>query len=138
MVDDAPVVGFAPDSMAFTLDPASQDSAEMQILNTGAGPLVFDLEPTIGSGKTQKRGKAKVPNALLSDEMRAEMARRGATRTEMTAEQELSVKAPQGASVLPMRISGEEIFGSTASSFSCTNRDRGNIFSVTTTTTLLE
>ena len=138
IVNDSPIVGFFPDSMAFTLDPATQDSAEMLILNTGAGQLVFDLEPTIGAGTTLKRGKAKVPSALISDELRAEMARRDATRTDMTAEQEISIKAPQGNPILPMRINGEEIFGSTASSFSGSNRDRGNIFSVTTTTTLLE
>jgi hypothetical protein len=39
----APVVGFSPDSLLFTLQPGEVDSAALTIFNTGQGPLTFEL-----------------------------------------------------------------------------------------------
>ena len=41
--NDAPIVGFTPDSLVFQLDPNQVDSSAMTITNTGAGPLYFTL-----------------------------------------------------------------------------------------------
>ncbi len=41
----APVVGFAPDSLHFVLDPGQQDSAALSLFNSGAGTMIFSLTP---------------------------------------------------------------------------------------------
>jgi hypothetical protein len=42
-VNEAPIVGFSPDSMSFALGPGQVDSMTMTVFNTGAGPLTFAL-----------------------------------------------------------------------------------------------
>ncbi|MCB0264343.1 MAG: choice-of-anchor D domain-containing protein [Calditrichaeota bacterium] len=137
VVNDAPIVSFSPDSMSFTLDPSVQDSAEMWIFNTGAGPLEYTLEAVIG-GSSLKPAHAKLPNGMVKEEMRADIKRRTANRGVANATEESRRNASSGIGVPPAVISGEEVFGDASSSFSGTNRDRGNVFGITTTTTLLE
>jgi len=60
-VNAAPVVGFTPDSMHFTLDPTGvaypvSDSLVMTITNTGAGPLTFELTDEDVLGEYVKMG----------------------------------------------------------------------------------
>ncbi len=51
VVNSAPIIGFFPDSLSFTMDPDQVDSMVMTITNTGAGPLDFllDDEDVIGA-----------------------------------------------------------------------------------------
>ncbi len=138
-VNEAPVLRFTPDSMAFTLDPLQQDSAALIIINDGTGPLEFTLEPTINALASLTRpGTAKVPDAQLSAEMRREIQRRRSHSNPDQPVDETAAQQSQRAGLPRWGYQGEEIFGSTANAFSGTNRDRGNIISVNKNTTLLE
>lgn len=99
VVNDAPIVSFSPDSMSFTLDPSVQDSAEMWIFNTGAGPLEYTLEAVIG-GSSLKPAHAKLPNGMVKEEMRADIKRHAANRGVANATEESRRNASSGIGVL--------------------------------------
>ncbi|RMH85160.1 MAG: choice-of-anchor D domain-containing protein, partial [Calditrichaeota bacterium] len=140
-VNDAPIVDFDPDTLSFSLNPDETDSLTMTIYNLGAGPLDFTLNVTPPGGALSmvKPGVARVDEDALSQEFREDMARRTAVKGAPNILPEtIQVGAGGDVSPYPQMLNGEECFGSSASSFSGGLRDRGNIFEVTTATTLLE
>ncbi|MCP4411743.1 MAG: choice-of-anchor D domain-containing protein, partial [Gammaproteobacteria bacterium] len=129
-----PVVGATPDSLSFALASNTVDSLTLTITNSGGGPLYFTLSL---AQSDRSDSQAKVDENNLSTELLAAIARRSSIEGIKNAGDETD---PVGYStyLMPDNIEGEEIFGSTASPWSGTLRDRGNIFYVNTSTTLLE
>jgi len=133
-VNDAPVISIAPDTFDVTVDSGAVAVDSLTIRNSGLGPLTF----TVGPAQPAKRaGSAKVDEATLSAPVLAAMKRRTAHRGVVNAIEETQQNSSVGG-MLRDQIQGEEIFGSTANPFTGTLRDRGNIFSVSTATTLIE
>ena len=99
----------------------------MYVKNNGLGTLEFTLRPLTGfSGDARQigTGKAKVADALLSEDVKLAVAARTIQQGPANASNELQ-RPLQNSKLLPAIIKGEEIFGSTAESFTGPNRDRG-------------
>jgi hypothetical protein len=103
-------------------------------MNSGNGPLIFTVSSVLPTDIT----KGKVDETLLSAEMKAAMARRSMSSGQLNQPADETTPIPGTGQVLPDMIDGEEIFGSIGTTWSGAARNRGNIFSVTTATTLIE
>ncbi|MFZ0389359.1 MAG: choice-of-anchor D domain-containing protein, partial [Calditrichia bacterium] len=134
--NDAPVIAVNPDTFDVSIPSGSTVTDTLTISNNGAGPLYFSVAPGLPQDENAvKERVAKVDESQISPEVRAAMEKRQTISIPGTDE-----LAQSGSKVfqMPDQIEGEEIFGSTSSSFSGGSRDRGNIFYVTSETTLLE
>jgi hypothetical protein len=140
-VNDAPLISIAPDTFDVTVASGSTELDTLTIRNDGLGPLYFTVgsgQPTKESMKNNKPRVAKVDEASLSPEILAAIEQRSSQTGVLNARDESEQVKSSGGFMLPDQIQGEEIFGSTANPFSGGLRDRGNIFSVATATTLIE
>jgi MAM domain-containing protein meprin/A5/mu/flagellar hook capping protein FlgD/uncharacterized protein DUF4394/HYDIN/CFA65/VesB family protein/BACON domain-containing protein len=87
LVEPAPIVGFLPDSMLFTLNVGMVDSSTMTITNTGAGVLDFILLSLPGEIQSKANIFSKIP--VMNESFSLENAR---IKEKLEMEDELNSK----------------------------------------------
>ena len=129
---EAPVIAVFPDTFDVTLTPDSSTTRILTISNLGNGPLNFEISSV---GVLEKNHIDLTP--AYQQKLNEILRKRTVVNSPVNAKAE-NIPDQNKLFMLPDVIDGEEIFGSMGTTWSGTLRDRGNIFQVTTATTLTE
>ncbi|UCF62747.1 MAG: choice-of-anchor D domain-containing protein, partial [bacterium] len=135
--NEAPVIAISPDTFDVSVTSGQTLLDTLNISNSGNGPLYYRVESVLPLDGFMSANHAKVNESALAPGVRVAMEQR-ASITGIANSMEETVPGTFSGFRPPDVIEAEEIFGSTASPFTGTLRDRGNVFQVTTATTLLE
>jgi hypothetical protein len=150
---DIPIIGLSPDTFDVVVPSDTMITQTMTISNTGSGPLLWDLavegvgtealkvdiigDASLQSARIISRGRSVHPSGFAN--LRIPVNKAGQSGSADVGDKGMPFTINSSGLQYMDDIEGEEVFGSTQNVFGPGGaRGRGNLFTCTTSTTLLE